>query len=49
MNYDYAELSKEDLVRHCLAYSESLHELANEVMKLQWKLQMLQKKEKVLA
>ena len=43
MNYDYAKLTKEDLVRHCEAYSESLHELADTCMKLQWRLQLIEK------
>jgi len=43
MNYDYAKLTKEELVRNCEAYSESLHELADTCMKLTWRLQLIEK------
>jgi hypothetical protein len=43
MNYDYAKLTKEELIRNCEAYSESLHELADTCMKLQWRLASIEK------
>ena len=47
MNYEYAKLTKEELVRHCEAYSASLHELANQVMKLRWRLDLIEKNRKM--
>lgn len=49
IQYDYASLSKEDLVRHCEAYSSSLHDLANQVMKLQWRLQMIERNREMFS
>jgi len=28
----YEEMSREELIRHCLAYSDALHQLRNELM-----------------
>lgn len=47
INYDYRTLTKDDLVRHCEAYAESLHELADKCMKLQWRLDLIQKNREV--
>ncbi len=43
MTYDYASLTKEDLVRHCEAYAEALHELADRCMKSEGRLLMIQR------
>ena len=43
IQYDYASLTKEKLVEHCEAYAHSIHELADEVMKLRWRIQMAEK------
>jgi hypothetical protein len=43
VHYDYASLTKEKLVEHCESYAEAIHELADKCMKLQWRLQLIEK------
>lgn len=43
IQYDYASLTKEDLVRHCEAYAMSLHELADRCMKSEWRLDIIKR------
>lgn len=41
--YDYENMTHEELVRHVSAYAESIHTLANRVMKAEGRLQMIQR------
>lgn len=38
-NYD--RMHRHDLIRHCRAYSASLHDLSNEVFRLRMRLQLI--------
>jgi hypothetical protein len=41
--YGYKDMTREELIRHVLAYAESLHDLADRCMKAEGRLQMIQR------
>lgn len=42
-HYNYASMTKDELIRHCEAYAESLHELADRCMKAEWRVQHIER------
>jgi hypothetical protein len=41
--FGYQDMSREELIRHVLAYAESIHDLADRCMKAEGRLQMIQR------
>lgn len=41
--FDYSAMTKDQLVKHCTAYAEGLHQLTDECTKLRWRLQLIEK------